>query len=274
MIYCKGSFPEAEDIKGALPMTDKIPFAELTRSAVFHSKAIPGIKYDVFINHRGKDVKDTIASLVYHNLSNRKLKVFLDNKEMEHGEAIPHKIYQAISTASVHIAIFSENYAESVWCLSELSLAEESGAPIIPIFCGVQPNDLRMKRENEVGLYSAALHKLHQTVDSEYIEKWRATLHRVSYMFGFKFEGDCGMLLENIAASVRKHIKATRKFEGEKVVPHRHKRSRLELDSKSKAITGVGCQMGQSSHSLQVSSETVVSDLLSKVEPGKRIWQI
>lgn len=88
MIYCEGPFPEAEDIKGPLHVTETIPFPQLTRSIVFLSKIISATKYDVFINHRGKDVKDTIASLIYHNLGNRKLKVFLDNKEMEHGEAI------------------------------------------------------------------------------------------------------------------------------------------------------------------------------------------
>jgi hypothetical protein len=78
--------------------------------------------YDVFINHRGKDVKKSLASLLYHSLQYMGLHVFLDFKEFDLGDNIPDKIQYAILSASVHIAIFSENYAQSPWCLAELTV--------------------------------------------------------------------------------------------------------------------------------------------------------
>ncbi|XP_057842432.2 probable 2' cyclic ADP-D-ribose synthase BdTIR [Cryptomeria japonica] len=144
-------------------------------------------EYHVFINHCGKDVKKTVASLVYHTLSNKQLKVFLDYKSLQQGQPFPLTIQQAIASASIHIAIFSNKYAESAWCLRELCLMEESGASIIPIFCGVRPRDLRKNG----GVYSKSLskHRLTRRVDGETVEKWRATLRRISYNYGFQFQG-------------------------------------------------------------------------------------
>ncbi|KAH9308125.1 hypothetical protein KI387_036036, partial [Taxus chinensis] len=59
-------------------------------------------RYEVFINHRGIDVKETVASLIYHNLSNKGCNVFLDKKSIQIGHRIPKCIVQAIRTASVH----------------------------------------------------------------------------------------------------------------------------------------------------------------------------
>ncbi|GLJ08154.1 hypothetical protein SUGI_0082270 [Cryptomeria japonica] len=170
----------------------------------------------VFINHCGKDVKKTVASLVYHNLSNKRLRVFLDCKSLQQGQPFPLTIHQAIASASIHIAIFSNKYAESAWCLRELCLMEESGAPIIPIFCGVRPRDLRQNG----GVYSKSLrkHRLTRRVDGETVEKWRATLRRISYNYGFQFQGDQGIVLEEIAECIMQHIEAKRRLQFSRVV--------------------------------------------------------
>ncbi|GLJ08120.1 hypothetical protein SUGI_0081660 [Cryptomeria japonica] len=68
--------------------------------------------YDVFLNHRGADVKKTVASLIFHNLENKGLKVFVDKKSIQVGNSIPQSIEDAIYSASLHIAIMSANYAE------------------------------------------------------------------------------------------------------------------------------------------------------------------
>lgn len=70
--------------------------------------------YDVFINHRGLDVKSTFASHLYRRLLDRGLRVFLDKPELKEGHEISSQIEAAIGKASVHIAIFSKKYAESV----------------------------------------------------------------------------------------------------------------------------------------------------------------
>jgi hypothetical protein len=62
------------------------------------------------------------------------LRVFLDQLELQEGDDLTAQIKGAIQKASVHIAIFSQNYAESNWCLDELLLMLQSRATILPVF--------------------------------------------------------------------------------------------------------------------------------------------
>lgn len=99
--------------------------------------------YDVFINHRGSDVKNTFASHLYRRLVLHGFRVFLDKQELQEGDSLTSQIQGAIRTASVQIAVFSPNYAGSSWCLDELLLILKTGATIIPVFYNVKPSDLR-----------------------------------------------------------------------------------------------------------------------------------
>ena len=110
---------------------------------------------DIFINHRGSDVKHTLAAAIYHKLHSMGLHVFLDVEALEPGDIMPAEIQGAISSASLHIAIFSPNYAQSPWCLAELSFMLKTGAKIIPIFYHVEPSDLRWIDRRE-GMYANA----------------------------------------------------------------------------------------------------------------------
>lgn len=100
--------------------------------------------YNVFINHRGPDVKKGLASDIYNRLvADGSTRVFLDKDELQTGENINTQIEGAIRTASVHGAIFSPGYADSNWCLNELVLMVESKTTILPVFYNVKPSDLR-----------------------------------------------------------------------------------------------------------------------------------
>jgi leucine-rich repeat protein SHOC2 len=151
--------------------------------------------YDVFINHRRPDVKKTLASHLYHRLISHGLQVFLDYQELNVGENFDSEIKGAIKSASVHVAIFSQTYAESKWCLNELQLMLESGSPIIPVFYKVKPADLRWTRGKD-GVYAQALSKLEEkrTYDSQprydptTVENWRNALFTVSGISGFELD--------------------------------------------------------------------------------------
>ncbi|GLJ35483.1 hypothetical protein SUGI_0713570 [Cryptomeria japonica] len=79
--------------------------------------------FDVFINHRGSDVKQSLARQLHKSLTDLGLmKAFLDSEEMEFGEAFPSTIHDDICSSTVHIAVFSIRYAEPLWCLAELDL--------------------------------------------------------------------------------------------------------------------------------------------------------
>ena len=155
--------------------------------------------FDVFINHRGPDVKKTLATDLYHRLCNHDLRVFLDERELREGENITPQIESAIRTSTVHIAIFSPGYANSKWCLDELILMVESmsnfKSTIIPVFYGVKPAELRWTQGGK-GIYAQALSELQEKknvdgrprYDSNTLEKWRKALSDVAEIKGFNGE--------------------------------------------------------------------------------------
>jgi hypothetical protein len=179
-----------------LIQNDNACVAASSSSMVSSSASLSYPPYDVFINHRGPDVKNTFASHLYRRLLDRGLRVFLDREELEEGENISSQIKAAIRVASVHIAIFSPNYAQSSWCLDELVLMKNSGATILPVFFNVEPSVVRHTVKN--GAYAEALRELQKKTtydpqtgekkpryDSDTIENWRNALSDVADKSGF-----------------------------------------------------------------------------------------
>ncbi|KAH9289651.1 hypothetical protein KI387_033768 [Taxus chinensis] len=177
--------------------------------------------YHVFINHRGPDVKDTLASHIYYSLHSTGLNVFFDRPELQPGQRLHPAIAEAIRTSSVHIAILSPKYAESPWCLDELCLMLESGAKIIPVFYHVCPADL-MRLQKSEGIYAGAFLELAEKTDGnrkryepETLRRWRDGLTEVSKISGLdlsaRFNGDEGKLVHTIVGLVVEHLRKERK---------------------------------------------------------------
>jgi hypothetical protein len=162
------------------------------------SSAVPSsAAYDVFLNHRGPDVKKSFASHLYRRLLSYGLRVFLDQPELHRGDYFTPQIEDAIRSASVHVAIFSVGYVDSIWCLNELVQMLDSKAPIIPVFYHVKPTELRRTRGRKTR-YAEALEK-HERKTDEYnpqtprydsstIENWRNVLSKVADISGFELE--------------------------------------------------------------------------------------
>eukprot|EP00253_Pinus_taeda_P005269 PITA_05269 len=172
-------------------------------------------RYDVFINHRGSDVKNTFASHLYQRLRDHGLWVFLDKPELEPGHEFQSQIEAAIRVASVQIAIFSPAYAESKWCLDELVLMVKSRAPIVPIFYNVEPFEVRWNHKK--GVYAEALKKLEQKTrhDSATIQGWRDALSHVADISGLElknFNGNEAELLDKVVQSLLKKLPKTPLF--------------------------------------------------------------
>jgi len=163
-------------------------------------------QYQVFINHRGPDTKKNLASLIYHNLSSYGLQVFLDKEELRTGNTFCPAIRGAISSASVHIAIFSQNYAESQWCLDELCWMLKSSS-VIPVFYDVEPADLR---RIDRGPYAQAFDKHRQRVSTEVVEGWKEALRKAADISGLLFktkDSDYGEFVEEIGKIVRERVR-------------------------------------------------------------------
>ncbi|KAH9289046.1 hypothetical protein KI387_033163, partial [Taxus chinensis] len=125
--------------------------------------AVSSRLYDVFINHRGPDVKHALADLLYDSLKSTECRVFHDHRELELGDFFPSTIRNAIQSACVQIAIFSPTYADSPWCLAELALMLETNAVFIPVFYHVEPSDVRYPRKR---IYAAAFHRHEEKKDT------------------------------------------------------------------------------------------------------------
>ncbi|XP_059075574.1 disease resistance protein RPV1 isoform X1 [Cryptomeria japonica] len=151
------------------------------------------LPYNVFINHCGKDTKDTVAKSIYEKLDATGLRVFLDKDELQLGDFFPQTLEEAMASASHHIAIFSENYAHSPWCLAELAfIMKQPNIKFIPIFYHVEPATLRWAVERK-GNYADAIYKLEKKrkrdrketrYSSEKVESWRLALHKASFYIG------------------------------------------------------------------------------------------
>ncbi|GLJ34135.1 hypothetical protein SUGI_0686280 [Cryptomeria japonica] len=138
--------------------------------------------YDVFINHRGIDVKQTFATVLYDSLNAMGLRVFLDSRELKLGDFLPLEIEAAMRSASLHIIIFSQNYAQSPWCLAELSYMLKTRTKIVPVFYHVQPDDVRYGK----GAYADAFsrHENMGRYTRKKLQEWKAALHNASYIRG------------------------------------------------------------------------------------------
>ncbi|KAH9288995.1 hypothetical protein KI387_033112, partial [Taxus chinensis] len=184
----------------------------------------PSIRpYHVFINHRGPDVKNSLASTIYYSLRGKGLHVFFDTEEFQPGQGLEPTITNAIRTSLVHIAIVSPRYAESPWCLDELRQMLKSGARIFPVFYNVPPNDL-LRLQNGKGIFANSFEELKSKknnnnkcrYDSETLLQWRKALEEVSNISGLeldssKFNGGQGKLVNTLVAHVMAHVTKERK---------------------------------------------------------------
>ncbi|KAH9290031.1 hypothetical protein KI387_034148, partial [Taxus chinensis] len=167
--------------------------------------------YDVFINHRGPDVKEILAKDLYKSLHELQLAVFLDSEELELGDVFPSNIETAIRSSSVHIAIFSKGYADSAWCLAELALMLETDAKIIPVFYGIAPSDLRFI---EKGAYAQAFANYEDKGRYlENLERWKKSLQSVSDITGYECNtqnNDHEELCKSVVRAVQKEVQNTK----------------------------------------------------------------
>ncbi|KAH9542534.1 hypothetical protein CY35_13G012600 [Sphagnum magellanicum] len=171
--------------------------------------AVPGM-FDVFLNHRGPDVKGGFASHLHQALQEAGCRPFLDKPALEKGQHGQKKIYEALGCASVHVAIFSEHYADSHYCLDELCAMLESKKLIIPVFYHVSPSVLRCEAHD--GPYTKAFLKNHGRRSASEVKKWKDALRMAAELNGFKlddYNGDEAQLKTEIVSKVRDHLRAS-----------------------------------------------------------------
>ncbi|CAN6866919.1 unnamed protein product [Brassica oleracea] len=108
------------------------------------SSTVP-LQHQVFINFRGKDLRRGFVGFLVDALKREKINVFMDEFE-ERGLPLD-SLLTRIEGSRVAVAIFSENYTESNWCLKEAEkmneCREKGNLVVIPIFYKVEPSAVR-----------------------------------------------------------------------------------------------------------------------------------
>ncbi|KAJ0252647.1 Toll/interleukin-1 receptor homology (TIR) domain-containing protein [Hirschfeldia incana] len=102
-------------------------------------------QHQVFINFRGKDLRGDFVSHLVDALAKNNINVFVDRFE-DRGKPLT-SLLTRIESSSLALAIFSENYTESDWCLKEIARMHEcmkgGNLVVIPIFYKVEPSTVK-----------------------------------------------------------------------------------------------------------------------------------
>ncbi|KAG0563627.1 hypothetical protein KC19_8G046500 [Ceratodon purpureus] len=146
------------------------------------SSTVMGVDYDVFLNHRGPDVKAGFVAHLNEALREAGLNPFLDKASLRKGDPAFRSINDALEVAKVHVAVVSKGYAESKYCLTELVDMLRSGKPVIPVYYEVEPAHLRWV---ENGPFKEAFEKHKSKRLPEQVKEWSDALRKLADITGF-----------------------------------------------------------------------------------------
>ena len=146
-------------------------------------------RYDIFLSFRGKDTRNTFTGHLDKALKREGIRTFIDSKALRSGEEIEGALLKAIQESRFFIIIFSENYANSKWCLKELaevSKCKAKGRKVFPVFYHVDPSEVR----NQSGYYGEAFaaYENDANQDSERIQVWRTALKEAGHIIGYHID--------------------------------------------------------------------------------------
>ncbi|CAI0543843.1 unnamed protein product [Linum tenue] len=152
---------------------------------------LPSGEYEVFLNFRGPDTRYQITDILYRFLVRLRIRTFLDDENLREGEGIWPNLVEAIEQSKIYVPIFSEDYANSKWCLRELAAIverqkHEEGCIILPIFYMVNPSDVR----HQTGPFKQAFRKRSRSFDERTVQEWRDALSKVGALKGWHVESN------------------------------------------------------------------------------------
>ncbi|TQD79004.1 hypothetical protein C1H46_035481 [Malus baccata] len=145
-------------------------------------------KYEVFLSFRGEDTRQTFTDHLFIALRNAGINTFIDNR-LTRGENIQSELDQEIEGSRIAIIVFSKRYAESRWCLRELSkimrcLKDQEGKIVCPIFYDVDPSQIRKQN----GSFSKAFRKHKRNEDPNEVKQWRKDLKASADLAGWNLK--------------------------------------------------------------------------------------
>ncbi|KAJ0861950.1 putative TIR domain, P-loop containing nucleoside triphosphate hydrolase [Helianthus annuus] len=141
--------------------------------------------YDVFLSFRGEDTRKTYVDHLYNALVQNGIHTYKDDEALPRGETIGPALLKAIDESRIAVIIFSENYANSSWCLDEVTYImerkDERGQIVMPIFYHVDPSEVRKQK----GKYKEAFAQ-HELENNKRVEAWRKALKEAGNLAGWE----------------------------------------------------------------------------------------
>ncbi|XP_050291330.1 disease resistance protein Roq1-like isoform X2 [Quercus robur] len=147
-------------------------------------------KYDVFLSFRGEDTRYNFTSHLYKALCDKGFNTFIDDDNLQKGEAIATELPKEIELSMISIVVFSENYASSTWCLKEVVKileCKDLGQLVLPVFYKINPSEVR----KQGGKFGFALTKHEEKENRDKVQSWRAALTKAAGLAGFSYENGC-----------------------------------------------------------------------------------
>ncbi|XP_070672908.1 disease resistance protein RPV1-like [Malus domestica] len=145
-------------------------------------------KYEVFVSFRGEDTRTGFTDHLFKALRDAGINTFKDY-ELRKGENIQREIDREIEGSRIAVVVFSKSYAESRWCLRELSKImryreDQEGKVVYPIFYEVDPSEVR----KQSGSFGEAFQKHERDEDPNEVEQWRKDLKASADLVGRNLE--------------------------------------------------------------------------------------
>ena len=159
--------------------------ADLTDEGGSSSSSTLGWNYHVFLSFRGEDTRYNFISHLFKALWDNGIYTFMDDY-IRRGEEISEQLLKTIESSMISIVVFSENYAESPWCLDELVKIMQyrtNGQLVLPVFYKVDPSEIRHQRGN----FGAAFATLEENFQNK-VQSWRTALREVASLSGWHYD--------------------------------------------------------------------------------------
>ncbi|KAJ0942056.1 putative TIR domain, P-loop containing nucleoside triphosphate hydrolase [Helianthus annuus] len=158
--------------------------------------------YDVFLSFRGEDTRHSFTDHLYKALHQAGIRTFRDDDEIHEGQQLKPEIERSITTSRASIIVISNNFANSRWCLDELSfiLQQKRNARhlVFPVFYGgVDPSDVR----NQRGSFTIEAKEGSKWTEDNVI-RWKEALTEVADLKGMVVSGSETAFIADIVQKV------------------------------------------------------------------------
>ena len=105
------------------------------------------MQYDIFLSHRGPDVKRTFCAFLERALCKAGVRSFVDHTDLKPGDPAWATMKHALQTANLVMPVYSSGYVKSSWCLDELEDMMRKPANVLPVFYDAWPGMVKLEED-------------------------------------------------------------------------------------------------------------------------------